>query len=103
MENEKVCLIMCLLTYYFENLLELLDNFSCNMLILWLQVCGKFKDEFNGVPITEFVGLRPKMYSYQLLNDPNPDGHHRAKLMTQKLYKILRHKVWSSKTSKEKY
>ena len=24
---------------------------------------GKFKDELGGVPISEYVGLRPKMYS----------------------------------------
>ena len=28
------------------------------------KVIGKFKDEAEGVPITEFVGLRSKMYSY---------------------------------------
>ena len=28
------------------------------------KVMGKFKDEAGGVPITEFVGLRSKMYSY---------------------------------------
>ncbi|CAB4015631.1 Gastrula zinc finger [Paramuricea clavata] len=28
------------------------------------KVIGKFKDEAGGVPITEFVGLRSKMYSY---------------------------------------
>ena len=28
------------------------------------KVIGKFKDEAAGIPITEFVGLRPKMYSY---------------------------------------
>ena len=28
------------------------------------KVIGKFKDEASGVPITEFVGLRSKMYSY---------------------------------------
>jgi len=27
------------------------------------KVVGKFKDECNGIPIAEFVGLRPKMYS----------------------------------------
>ena len=25
---------------------------------------GKFKDEAAGIPVTEFVGLRSKMYSY---------------------------------------
>src|SRR5207245_318251 len=29
---------------------------------------GKFKDETNGQPITHFVGLRPKMYAFKLLN-----------------------------------
>ena len=28
------------------------------------KVIGKFKDESAGIPITEFVGLRSKMYSY---------------------------------------
>ncbi|CAB4017229.1 Hypothetical predicted protein, partial [Paramuricea clavata] len=28
------------------------------------KVIGKFKDEAEGVPIIEFVGLRSKMYSY---------------------------------------
>jgi hypothetical protein len=27
-------------------------------------VVGKFKDETAGVPISEFIGLRPKMYSF---------------------------------------
>jgi hypothetical protein len=27
-------------------------------------VIGKFKDECNGVPISEFVGLRSKMYAF---------------------------------------
>ena len=33
------------------------------------KVVGLFKDELNGVPIVEFVGLRAKMYSFLL-----PDG-----------------------------
>ena len=28
------------------------------------KVIGKFKDKACGVPITEFIGLKPKMYSY---------------------------------------
>ena len=28
------------------------------------KVLGKMKDEFNGVKIVEFVGLKSKMYSY---------------------------------------
>ena len=52
---------------------------------------GKFNDETAGVPITEFVGLRPKMYSYTLANDPNPDGHHRAKGIAKATSNKLRH------------
>ena len=33
------------------------------------KVIGKFKDEAAGIPITEFVGLRSKMYSYAKDND----------------------------------
>ena len=33
------------------------------------KVIGKFKDEVAGIPITEFVGLRSKMYSYVKDND----------------------------------
>jgi hypothetical protein len=33
------------------------------------KVLGKFKDETNGIPIVEFVGLRSKMYSMKLSNE----------------------------------
>ena len=36
------------------------------------KVIGKFKDEAPGIPITEFVGLRSKMYSY--IKDNNQGG-----------------------------
>ena len=36
------------------------------------KVIGKFKDEVAGIPITEFVGLRSKMYSYMKENDDEP-------------------------------
>ena len=36
------------------------------------KVIGKFKDEAAGIPITEFVGLRSKMYSY--IKDDNNGG-----------------------------
>ena len=36
------------------------------------KVIGKFKDEAAGIPITEFIGLRSKMYSY--IKDNNKDG-----------------------------
>ena len=28
------------------------------------KIIGKFKDEACGIPITEFIGLKSKMYSY---------------------------------------
>ena len=30
---------------------------------------GKMKDEFGGVIVIEFVGLKPKMYSIKKIND----------------------------------
>ena len=35
------------------------------------KVIGKFKDEASGITITEFIGLRSKMYSYIKDNDQN--------------------------------
>jgi hypothetical protein len=35
------------------------------------KVVGKFKDETNGVPISEFVGLKLKMYCFTLGNTTN--------------------------------
>ena len=32
------------------------------------KVIGKMKDEVDGVPIREFIGLRSKMYSYEKEN-----------------------------------
>ena len=33
------------------------------------EVIGKMKDEFGGVIATEFIGLKPKMYSIKKIND----------------------------------
>ena len=33
------------------------------------KIIGKFKDETHGIPITEFVGLRSKMYAYKKENN----------------------------------
>ena len=39
------------------------------------KVLGKFKDELAGVPLAEFVGLRPKMYAVRSM-----DGYERKKV-----------------------
>ncbi len=49
------------------------------------------KDETAGKKITEFVGLRPKMYSYTVECDKNIDAHHRAKGIATSTSKKLRH------------
>jgi hypothetical protein len=38
------------------------------------KVIGKFKDETNGVPISEFVGLKAKMYAFQTVDPFNRKG-----------------------------
>ena len=53
-------------------------------------MCGKFKDETAGVPIVEFVGLRPKMYSFITTKDMEV-GVHRAKGISRAASKLLRH------------
>jgi len=39
------------------------------------KVIGKFKDEANGEQIIEFVGLRPKMYSFLTTSEHQPEKH----------------------------
>ena len=42
-------------------------------------VLEKFKDETHGVPIEEFIGLRPKMYSILFTKDNKPIKKKTAK------------------------
>ena len=45
---------------------------TVNIIVLKIKkVIGKFKDEAAGMPITEFIGLRSKMYSYVKENNKN--------------------------------
>ena len=49
------------------------------------KVLGKFKDEAKGVPIAEFVGLRPKLYTIRLDGDQHASrGDKELKLETKK-------------------
>lgn len=50
-------------------------------------VIGKFKDEAAGIPITEFIGLRSKMYSYVKDNGKNEDCQRCKKVYDQKEYR----------------
>ena len=53
---------------------------------------GKFKDESSGDPIIEFVGLRPKMYSFTTLNNAQRlKEKHRAKGIQYAAAKALTH------------
>ena len=55
---------------------------------------GKMKDEANGEPIVEFVGLRPKMYSYTVLTDHGIVDKHRAKGIQAAASKNLHHQEY---------
>jgi hypothetical protein len=59
-------------------------------------VIGKFKDEAAGVPILEFVGLRPKMYSYLQYENGNDVEKHRAKGINRSAAKQLKHAEYKS-------
>ena len=65
----------------FWNNKEMFDNSDYNENSLFFdktnkKVIGKFKDEAAGIPITEFVGLRSKMYNYM---KDNQNGGKTAK------------------------
>ena len=58
------------------------------------KVIGKFKDETSAKPILEFVGLRPKMYSFTTLRDAESTSvveKTRAKGIQRAALKRLRH------------
>ena len=58
------------------------------------KVIGKFKDEAAGIPITEFVGLKSKMYSY--IKD-NGDGSKTAKGIKKNVIKMdIKHKNYNN-------
>ena len=50
------------------------------------KVLGNFKDEARGQSIIEFVGLKPKIFPYQTLNDPS---NGEAVLNTKKRVNVI--------------
>ena len=53
------------------------------------KVIGKFKDEASGIPITEFIGLRSKMYSY--IKDNNSGGKTAKGMKKNIIRKNIKH------------
>ena len=64
------------------------------------KVLGKFKCETKGAPIIEFVGLRPKMYSYQYKEKPELESatieKHRGKGISRSAARALTHEQYKS-------
>ena len=60
------------------------------------KVIGKFKDEANGKPIIEFVGLRPKMYSFLIGGGEQVVEKHRAKGINRGASKSIRHEHYKA-------
>jgi hypothetical protein len=63
------------------------------------KVIGKFKDETSSKPITEFVGLRPKMYSFTTLRQANSGCAYekmRAKGIQRAALSRIRHEDYLS-------
>ena len=48
------------------------------------KIIGKFKDEIEGIPIIEFIGLKSKMYSIKLFNDKEKKRAKRIKSIVVK-------------------
>jgi len=65
------------------------------------RVVGFFKDEAKGLPISEFIGLRPKMYSYLVRKaDGANEEKHRAKGIQLAVAKNFRHEDYLKELKK---
>ena len=64
------------------------------------KVIGKFKDEAAGIPITEFVGLRSKMYSY--IKDNNNGGKTAKEIKKNVIKKEIQHSDYKDVLFNEK-
>ena len=58
------------------------------------KVIGKFKDEAAGLPVTEFIGLRSKMYSY--IKDNNKGGKTAKGIKKAVIKKEITHENYKS-------
>ena len=58
------------------------------------KVIGKFKNEANGKPITEFVGLSPKMYSFLIDDKGHTTEKHRANGIKRGASREIRHQQY---------
>ena len=63
-------------------------------------VVDKMKDEVAGVAIEEFVGLKPKMYSYLIKFNSE---HKKAKGMNRNVVATTRHKEYKDVLLNKKY
>ena len=63
-------------------------------------VVGKMKDETAGIAIDEFVGLKPKMYSY-LINDNN--DHKKVKGVNKNVVATISHNEYKDVLLSKKY
>ena len=57
-----------------------------------IKVIGKMKDEANGEPIVEFVGLKPKMYSY--ITDDGAESRRAKGVQRAVVKNKLRHEAY---------
>jgi hypothetical protein len=56
------------------------------------KVIAKMKDETSGIPITHFVGLRSKMYSYKV--DGDDDNHNKLKGLKKYISKNIKFNMY---------
>ena len=64
------------------------------------KVIGKMKDEAVGIPITEFVGLRSKMYSYMKNDLKNENQQKELKNINKKDLQHENYKIYYSMINK---
>ena len=70
-------------------------------------VLGVFKDETKGIPMLEFVGLRPKLYDYIIANPEVSNIRYKcikkAKGIKRHVVKRLKHSAFRDCLNKKKY